>query len=164
MNRSRCAARSRPAAIRDGHAKHGACRTIALTNGGRGLRSALATLACGAALAPVALHAEPLARAAPVAGSIIRTEITARGSLVWTNERCISARLTANYVGPAWGGYPDSRLSGYTLVNAGLQWEPFDKAVEVRLDLFNLLEADFRTTEFSPGPGRAVSGSVLVRF
>jgi tetratricopeptide (TPR) repeat protein len=90
-------------------------------------------------------------------------EITARASLVWTNQRRISARLAANYVGPVWGGFAN-RLPGYTIVNAGLQWEPFDKAVEVRLDLFNLLDAEFRTTDYAQGPGRAVSGSVMVRF
>ncbi len=43
--------------------------------GGQGaaFRSALAALACGVVLAPVSLHAEPQPRAAPVAGSIIRT-------------------------------------------------------------------------------------------
>src|SRR6478735_4451372 len=41
--------------------------------GGRGFRSALTVLVCSAALVPAALHAEPLPRAAPVAGSVIRT-------------------------------------------------------------------------------------------
>jgi outer membrane receptor protein involved in Fe transport len=49
-------------------------------------------------------------------------------------------------------------------VNAGLRWEPFDKAVELRLDLFNVLDTKFRTTDFANGPGRAFSGSLLVRF
>jgi hypothetical protein len=91
-------------------------------------------------------------------------EVTARGSLVWTNERRISARVTANYVGRAWGGNADSRLDDYTIVNAAAPWEPFDKAIRLQLELFNLFDADFRTTEFAPGPGRALLGSVLVRF
>src|SRR5690348_8376066 len=37
------------------------------------IRSALAVLLLGAGVAPVALHAEPVARTVPVAGSIIRT-------------------------------------------------------------------------------------------
>src|SRR5688572_21227011 len=37
------------------------------------IRTVLATLVCGVALGPVTLHAEPVPRAAPVAGSIIRT-------------------------------------------------------------------------------------------
>src|SRR5690349_801886 len=41
--------------------------------GGRGFRSVLAMLLGSAALTPAVLHAEPVARAAPVAGSIIRT-------------------------------------------------------------------------------------------
>src|SRR6188768_3382727 len=41
--------------------------------GGWGFRSVLAMLLGGAALAPAALNAEPVARTAPVAGSIIRT-------------------------------------------------------------------------------------------
>lgn len=91
-------------------------------------------------------------------------ELTARASLVWTSTRRISARLTANHVGSAWGSDAERRLPAYTVVNAGLQWEPFDKAVELRLDLFNLLDARIQTTEFARGPGRAVLGSVLVRF
>lgn len=90
-------------------------------------------------------------------------KITGRASLVWTDEQRIKARVTLNYVGPVQGIFA-TRLAGYALVNAGVQWEPFDKAVELRLDLFNLLNADYRTTEFAPGPGRAISGSVMVRF
>ncbi len=90
-------------------------------------------------------------------------EVTARASLKWTNERRIAAQLSANYIGAVRDSFA-ARLGGYTVVNAGLQWEPFDKAIELRLDLFNLLDTDFRTTANAPGPGRALSGSVLVRF
>jgi len=88
---------------------------------------------------------------------------SARASLKWTNERRLSAQIAANYVGPAWTSFA-VRLESYAVVNAGIQWEPFDKAVEIKLDLFNLLDTRFRTSDIGVGPGRAVSGSVLVRF
>jgi outer membrane receptor protein involved in Fe transport len=102
---------------------------------------------------------------APTGGTFLPflPETTARAALKWTSERRVSAQLALNYVGPAWTSFA-ARLDGYTVVNAGLQWEPFDKAVEVKLDLFNLLDTRFRTSDIGVGPGRAVSGSVLVRF
>lgn len=88
---------------------------------------------------------------------------TAQAGLTWTHASRISARLVANYIGPQRTIF-GARLGDYVIANAAFRWEPLDKRLELRLDVFNLLATTFRTSDIGVGPGRAVSGSVLVRF
>jgi tetratricopeptide (TPR) repeat protein len=90
---------------------------------------------------------------------------TGQVTLVWMMPAPmrLSAQLTGNYIGPQYS-FLGAQLHDYAIVNASLGWEPGDKRLELRAEVFNLFDSDFRVSDAAGGRGRGLSGSMLVRF
>jgi len=88
-------------------------------------------------------------------------------ALTWVNEANVKATLAANYTGERQGdgglGGSD-RLDDYWTLDANLIWEPLDKRFALEASAFNLLDEDFEVAPGVPGWGRAVKGSLKIRF
>ncbi|MBZ7926691.1 FecR domain-containing protein [Ensifer adhaerens] len=89
-------------------------------------------------------------------------ENTGQVALTWVNTANVKATIAANYIGsrPAGG----VTLEDFWTLDASLQWEPFDKQIEVDLAAFNLLDEDFELRDGIPGWGPTFKGTVKVRF
>ncbi len=89
-------------------------------------------------------------------------ENTGQVALTWVNTANVKATIAANYIGsrPAGG----TTLDDFWTLDASLQWEPFDKQIEVDLAAFNLLDEDFELRSGIPGWGPTFKGTVKVRF
>ncbi|WDZ80542.1 FecR domain-containing protein (plasmid) [Ensifer adhaerens] len=89
-------------------------------------------------------------------------ENTGQVALTWVNTANVKATIAANYIGsrPAGG----VTLDDFWTLDASLQWEPFDKQIEVDLAAFNLLDEDFELRSGIPGWGPTFKGTVKVRF
>ncbi len=87
---------------------------------------------------------------------------TGQVALTWVNTANVKATIAANYIGsrPAGG----VTLDDFWTLDASLQWEPFDKQIEVDLAAFNLLDEDFELRSGLPGWGPTFKGTVKVRF
>ncbi len=89
-------------------------------------------------------------------------ENTGQVALTWVNTANVKATIAANYIGsrPAGG----TTLDDFWTLDASLQWEPFDKQIEVDLAAFNLLDEDFELRSGIPGWGPTFKGTIKVRF
>lgn len=89
-------------------------------------------------------------------------ENTGQVALTWVSTANVKATIAANYVGtrPADG----KTLDDFWTLDATLEWEPFDKQVEVNLAAFNLLDEEFELSNGLPGWGPTFKGTVKVRF
>ncbi|THK39396.1 tetratricopeptide repeat protein [Ensifer sp. MPMI2T] len=83
-------------------------------------------------------------------------------ALTWVNTANIKTTVAANYVGERTDG--TTTLDDFWTLDASLQWEPFDKRIEVELAGFNLLDEEFEVRDGLPGWGPTVKGTVKVRF
>ncbi|MGF6174957.1 tetratricopeptide (TPR) repeat protein [Ensifer sp. 4252] len=83
-------------------------------------------------------------------------------ALTWVSTANVKATIAANYVGtrPADG----KTLDDFWTLDASLEWEPFDKQLEVNLAAFNLLDEEFELRNGLPGWGPTFKGTVKVRF
>ena len=88
-------------------------------------------------------------------------------ALTWVNEANVKATVAANYIGERQGdgglGGAD-RLDDYWTLDANMIWEPLDKRFALEASAFNLLDEDFEVAPGVPGWGRAVKGSLKIRF
>lgn len=82
--------------------------------------------------------------------------------LTWVNTANIKTTVMANYIGERTEG--TTTLDDFWTLDAALQWEPFDKRIEVELAGFNLLDEEFEVRSGLPGWGPTVKGTVKVRF
>jgi tetratricopeptide (TPR) repeat protein len=83
-------------------------------------------------------------------------------ALTWVNTANIKTTVMANYIGERTEG--TATLDDFWTLDASLQWEPFDKRIEVELAGFNLLDEEFEVRSGLPGWGPTVKGTVKVRF
>jgi tetratricopeptide (TPR) repeat protein len=83
-------------------------------------------------------------------------------ALTWVNTANIKTTVMANYIGERTEG--TATLDDFWTLDASLQWEPFDKLMEVELAGFNLLDEEFEVRSGLPGWGPTVKGTVKVRF
>ncbi|WP_095694314.1 FecR domain-containing protein [Sinorhizobium sojae] len=89
-------------------------------------------------------------------------ENAAQVALTWVNTANVKATIAANYVGERTD--LATTLDDFWTLDAALQWEPFDKRIEVELAGFNLLDEEFELSDGLPGWGTTVKGTVRVRF
>lgn len=89
-------------------------------------------------------------------------ENTGQAALTWVSTANIKTTVAANYVASRPGGL--KTLDDFWTLDAALQWEPFDKQIEVDLAAFNLLDEDFELRNGLPGWGRTFKGTIKVRF
>jgi len=89
-------------------------------------------------------------------------ENTGQVALTWVNAANIKTTVAANYIGERTDG--TAALDDFWTLDASLQWEPFDKWIEVELAGYNLLDEEFELSEDLPGWGPTVKGTVKVRF
>ncbi|KQV44491.1 MULTISPECIES: FecR domain-containing protein [unclassified Rhizobium] len=89
---------------------------------------------------------------------------TAEIALTWVNTADIKMTLAANYVGERAGDNAGAVLDDYWTLDAALQWEPFDKQIELELSAYNLLDEDFELAPGVKGWGPTVKGTLSVRF
>ncbi|WP_027998385.1 FecR domain-containing protein [Sinorhizobium arboris] len=89
-------------------------------------------------------------------------EYSGQLALTWVSTANVKTTVAANYVGERAEG-PITHDDFWTL-DAALQWEPFDKRIEVELAGFNLLDEEFEIRDGLPGWGPTVKGTVKVRF
>lgn len=85
-------------------------------------------------------------------------------ALTWVNEANVKATLAANYIGERSGDDAGTRLGDYWTLDASLIWEPFDKALALELNAYNLLNEDFEVAPGVPGWGRGIEGKLRIRF
>lgn len=88
-------------------------------------------------------------------------------ALTWVNEANVKATLAANYTGERQGDggiLGPEVLDDYWTLDANLIWEPIDKRFALEASAFNLLDEDFEVAPGVPGWGRAVKGSLKIRF
>lgn len=85
-------------------------------------------------------------------------------ALTWVNEANVKATLAANYVGERDGDEAATVLDDYWTLDAALVWEPFDKALALELNAYNLLDEDFEVAPGVPGWGRGIEGKLRIRF
>ncbi|PDT41317.1 MULTISPECIES: FecR domain-containing protein [Sinorhizobium] len=83
-------------------------------------------------------------------------------ALTWVSTANVKTTLAANYVGERTDS--TATLDDFWTLDAALQWEPFDKRIEVELAGFNLLDEEFEVRDGLPGWGPTVKGTVKVRF
>lgn len=83
-------------------------------------------------------------------------------ALTWVNTANIKTTIAANYIGERRDGA--ATLDDFWTLDAALQWEPFDKRIEVELAGYNLLDEEFELSNGLPGWGPTVKGTVKVRF
>lgn len=89
-------------------------------------------------------------------------ENTGQVALTWVNTANVKATIAANYIGSRPGG--GVTLDDFWTLDASLQWEPFDKQIEIDLAAFNLLNEEFELRNGLPGWGPTFRGTVKVRF
>ncbi|CCM78229.1 TPR repeat-containing protein [Rhizobium mesoamericanum STM3625] len=85
-------------------------------------------------------------------------------ALTWVNEAKVKATIAANYIGKRDGDDIGTELDDFWTLDANMIWEPFDKRFALEVAAFNLLDEDFEITPGVPGWGRAVKGTLKVRF
>ena len=85
-------------------------------------------------------------------------------ALTWVNENNVKATVAANYTGKREGDASGGVLDSYWTLDATLNWEPFDKRMEVGLAAYNILDERFEVSPAVPGWGRTYMGSLKVRF
>lgn len=85
-------------------------------------------------------------------------------ALTWVNEANVKATVAANYVGERSGDQLGTQLDSYWTLDANMIWEPLDKRFALEAAAFNLLDDDFEVAPGVPGWGRAVKGTLKVRF
>lgn len=85
-------------------------------------------------------------------------------ALTWVNEANVKATLAANYIGEREGDDAGARLDDYWTLDASLVWEPFDKAMALELNAYNLLDEDFEVAPGVPGWDRGIEGKLRIRF
>lgn len=89
---------------------------------------------------------------------------TAQVALTWVNTANVKMTLAGNYVGERVGNAAGTVLDDYWTLDASLQWEPFDKQIELELSAYNLLDEDFELAPGIKGWGPTVKGTLSVRF
>lgn len=89
-------------------------------------------------------------------------ENTGQVALTFVSTANVKTTIAANYIGSRPGG--GTTLDDFWTLDASLQWEPFDKQIEVDLAAFNLLDEDFELRDGIPGWGPTFKGTVKVRF
>ena len=89
---------------------------------------------------------------------------TAQIALTWVNTANVKMTLAGNYVGERVGNAAGTVLDDYWTLDASLQWEPFDKQIELELSAYNLLDEDFELAPGIKGWGPTVKGTLSVRF
>jgi len=88
-------------------------------------------------------------------------------AVTWVNEANVKATLAANYIGTRegqLGPFTTLKLDDYWTLDANMIWEPLDKRFALEASAFNLLDEDFEVAPGVPGWGRAVKGSLKIRF
>ncbi|KAA1183950.1 TonB-dependent receptor [Rhizobium tropici] len=88
-------------------------------------------------------------------------------TLTWVNEANVKITVAANYTGERQGIDPflgSVRLDDYWTLDANLIWEPLDKRFALEVAAFNLLDKGFEISPGVAGWGRAVKGTLKVRF
>lgn len=88
---------------------------------------------------------------------------TGQIALTWVNPINVKATIAANYVGERQGG-GGVTLDDYWTLDASLQWEPFDKQIQLELSAYNLLDEDFELAPGIKGWGPTIKGTLSVRF
>jgi len=94
-------------------------------------------------------------------------ERSAQLAVTWVNEANVKATLAANYIGTRegqLGPFTTLKLDDYWTLDANMIWEPLDKRFALEASAFNLLDEDFEVAPGVPGWGRAVKGSLKIRF
>ncbi|QRM47268.1 tetratricopeptide repeat protein (plasmid) [Rhizobium sp. BG4] len=94
-------------------------------------------------------------------------ERSAQLAVTWVNEANVKATLAANYIGTRegqLGPFTTVKLDDYWTLDANMIWEPLDKRFALEASAFNLLDEDFEVAPGVPGWGRAVKGSLKIRF
>ncbi|WP_373414332.1 FecR domain-containing protein [Ensifer aridi] len=89
-------------------------------------------------------------------------EYSGQVALTWVSTANVKTTVAANYVGNRSEGSIEH--DDFWTLDAALQWEPFDKRMEVELVGFNLLDEEFEVRSGLPGWGPSVKGTVKVRF
>jgi len=89
-------------------------------------------------------------------------EYSGQVALTWVSTANVKTTVAANYVGERSEG--SITHDDFWTLDAALQWEPFDKRIEVELAGFNLLDEEFEVRSGLPGWGPTVKGTVKVRF
>jgi tetratricopeptide (TPR) repeat protein len=90
-------------------------------------------------------------------------ETSGQVAATWVSTANVSTTVAANYVGERTTNL-GTTLNDFWTLDASLQWEPFDKRIEVELAGFNLLDEEFEVSDGLPGWGPTVKGTVKVRF
>lgn len=88
-------------------------------------------------------------------------------ALTWVNEANIKVTVAANYTGERQAVDPflgNVRLDDYWTLDANFTWEPLDKRFALEVAAFNLLGKDFEISPGVAGWGRAIKGTLKVRF
>ena len=90
---------------------------------------------------------------------------TAQLGATWTLEAPtrLKTRVFADYFGPRTDDL-EVTLDGYVVFNATVNWQPFDRALNVDLGVFNLFDKRVEDATSIPGPRRTVSISASMRF
>ncbi|APG94239.1 exported protein, TonB-dependent receptor protein (plasmid) [Sinorhizobium americanum] len=89
-------------------------------------------------------------------------ESSGQVALTWVDTANIKTTVAANYIGERSEG--SITHDDFWTLDASLQWERFDKRLEVELAGFNLLDEEFELRNGVPGWGPTVKGTVRVRF
>jgi tetratricopeptide (TPR) repeat protein len=89
-------------------------------------------------------------------------EYSGQVALTWVNTANVKTTVAANCVGERSEG--SITHDDFWTLDASLQWEPFDKRIEVELAGFNLLDEEFELRSGLPGWGPTVKGTLKVRF
>ncbi|MCA1367474.1 FecR domain-containing protein [Bradyrhizobium sp. BRP14] len=90
-------------------------------------------------------------------------ESSGQVAVTWVSTANVKTTVAANYVGERTTSV-GTTLDDFWTLDASLQWEPFDKRIEVELTGFNLLDEEFEVNDGLPGWGPTVKGTVKVRF
>lgn len=88
----------------------------------------------------------------------------ARGQLAWTHSGRVKLNGGVSYVGPRAIAIDGTRDKRVWLGDVQLEWEPFDKRVQLTAGLFNLFDEDFLLVPGVPSFGRTLALALDFRF
>lgn len=88
----------------------------------------------------------------------------ANAGVSWAHPEQITFTLSEVVIGERLGEVDGDELGAVAITNFSIEWQPWDKRLDLSLDAINLFDQDFDLAEDIPAPGRTVILSGHVRF